>query len=265
MWRSLRSAAILLVLALPCAGALRSVPDPELPTVEGGKEKLLARDGLTVIVFFDPEGEHSREVLFQIAGVQEKMREEKIHWKGILSDRFDTGAAAELLTRSGADLDLLIDAGDRLYGQLKIRLYPAVGIADAEGVLRAYLPYTRANFDSSLEAHLLHALGRIDDAQLAKALEPHAMEVNSSSAEIARMLKLAAILWKSDKREKAVEMAEKAVVISPESTEAQAALGLYLAGSGKCQEATAHLEKAAASMPENEEVTTALSHCRQGG
>jgi len=265
MWRKARLTTLLFVLALPGAGAVLSVPNPDMPTATGGKEKLLAPEGLTVFIFFDPGGDHSREVLFQIAGIQAKMSEEKIHWKGILSDRFDVGAAAEMLTRSGADLDLLIDTGDRLYGQLKIRLYPTVDIADAQGVLHAYLPYTRANFDASLEAQLLHALGRIDDAQLAKALEPHAMEVNSSSAEAARMLKLAAILWKNDKREKAVEMAEKAVVISPESAGAQAALGLYLARSGQCREATAHLEKAAASMPENEEVTTALSHCRQGG
>jgi len=259
-----RLSFVLLLVFLSVAGAGTMLPNPEMTGIDGARKHFLAPEGLTVFIFFDPAGEHSRELLTQIAGVEEKMKGENIRWTGILSDRFDPEAGIALLAQSGAYLDLLIDSGDHLYGQLKVRLYPTLGIADSGGFLRARLPYTKANFDSSLEAHLLHALGRISDTQLEAALKPHEIEINSTSAEASRMLKLAGILWQKNRREKALEMAEKAVGTAPESAEAQAALGLYLAEEGECDKALPHLLKAMKLDPENEENAAVLSRCRHG-
>ncbi len=237
------------------------VPNPTLAGVDGGEHALVDPERLTVFLFFDPSQPHSREVMEEMARLQEKLKDENLRWVGVVSDRFDPAQASQLTGETGLVLELLVDREDRLYGDLEVRLYPTLGVIDTQGKLLAYLPYRKVNFAGSLEAYLLHALGRIDDEQLARALEPRAAEVGGNGAEAARRLKFARMLWDRGKQEKALEMARQAVEAAPESAEANALVGIFLAGMGDCEGARASLARALELDPENEQARAALEGC----
>ena len=237
------------------------VPNPSLPGVEGGEHALVDPQRLTVFLFFDPSQPHSREVMEEMARLQEKMAGENVRWVGVVSDRFDAAAAEALTGETGLKLELLVDRGDRLYGDLEVRLYPTLGLIDSRGVLLAYLPYRKVNFTGALEAYLRHALGQIDDEQLASALDPKAAHIGGNGAEAGRLLKFAGMLWQRGKRDAALSTARKAVEAAPGLAEAHATVGVYLAGMGDCEAARASLLEALKLDPECETARTALEEC----
>ena len=237
------------------------VPAMELPTPSGETRPLVDPDRTTVFLFFDPEKPHSLEALHEMAGVQARVGTEDVRWIGILSDRFDPAKAEEAVSGAGVRLQLLLDRNDALYGALEVRLYPTAGVIDPTGVLRAYVPYSSSNFAGALEAHLLHALGRLDDEGLEKALHPHAASVESDNGKARRHIKLAEMLWKVGRQDKAIEEARRAVENAPDMASAHAVLGDYLARTGRCEEARKALATALELDPGNERAKAAIERC----
>jgi len=241
------------------------VPNPTLPGLEGGEHRLVDPGRLTVFLFFDPSQPHSREVMEEMAALQETMAGEDLRWVGVVSDRFDSAAAIALARDVGLELELVEDQGDRLYGDLEVRLYPTLGIIDQKGVLLAYLPYKKVNFTGTLEARLRHALGQLDDEALERALHPTSADIGSADAEAGRLLKFAGMLWDRGKRDKALAKARQAVEAVPGSAQAHAVLGFYLAEMGDCGEALPVLRKALELDPENATAASALQGCGEAG
>ncbi len=239
-----------------------TLPNPSLNGLDGIERPLVDHQTVTVFLFFDPQQDRSIEVLSALAELQQDLEDADVRWVGVVSDRFSLEDAASVLDQSGARLETLIDSGDRLYGDLGVRLYPTLGIADTGATLRAYLPYAKVNYMSTLEAHLLHTLGRIDDAELDRELHPAAIDISSNEAEVGRTLKLARMLWINGKKDKALAMARETAEKAPDLAEPHALVGIFLVEDGRCEEARASLDKALEIDPNHSEARQALLACQ---
>jgi len=238
-----------------------SVPNPSMAGMDGVERSLLDPQGVTVFLFFDPQQDHSREVLREMCDLQKEVTDAGTHWVGVISDRFPSEAVATALTESGVSLEIVIDSGDRLYGELGVRLYPTIGIADSGGTLRAYLPYAKVNYMSALEAHLQHLSGQIDDAALDRALHPTSIDVGSHEAEVCRLLKFARMLWDREKRDKALAKAQEAVEAAPDLADSHALVGFFQVEMGNCEDGRASLNRALHIEPYHAEARAALGKC----
>ncbi len=236
-------------------------PNPSLAGLDGVERALLDPERVTVFLFFNPQQDHSLEVLRALAELQGEMGEAAIDWVGVVSDRFPSQGVISAIAESGVSLETLIDSGDRLYGALGVRLYPTMGIADSGGVLLAYLPYAKVNYMGALEAHLKHAQGQIDDEALDRALHPISVDVGTHEAEIGRTLKFARMLWDREKQEKALAQAKEAVEAAPELAEPHAVVGIFLVEMGNCDEGRESLNRALSIDPGIEEARAALAKC----
>lgn len=220
------------------------LPNPSLPDLEGVERPLIAADEVSVFVFFHPEQDRSLEVLRQLAEVKIRVKDKGVYWIGVVSDRFGAEAAASALQETGLDLPSIVDAADGLYGAVGVRLYPAIGVADRRGRLHAYLPYTKVNFMALVEAQIRHALGEINEDELAAASQPPEVTTGGDGAAAARNLRFASMLLDSGKTEKALEKARAAVELDPTSAEAHAMVGTILVELGDCEGARESLGRA---------------------
>lgn len=241
------------------------VPNPSLTGLDDVERSLVHSEGVTAFLFFDPQQDHSLEVLRSVAGLQSEMKDDDIHWVGVVSDRFPPETVASVLAGSGVSLETVIDSGDRLYGDLGVRLYPTIGIADSGGTLRAYLPYAKINYMGALEAHLRHALDQIDDEALDLALHPTSADVSSKEADAGRLLKFARMLWDREKRDKALAKAQEAVEAAPDLADPHAMVGFFQVEMGNCEEGRAHLKRALDIDPGHPEALAALTRCSSSG
>jgi len=218
--------------------------DVTLRTLDGQPLPLLSREATaSVFVFFRPQQDHSLDALMELAAIQKTLRGRSVRWVGVVSDGWPADEVREVVRRSGADLPVLVDVGDRLYGKLGVRLHPVVGIADRQLRLAAYEHYRKINFSEIVLARLRVVLGDLQEADMAAVLEPP-KAVDATSADQARHdLSLARLLWKKGSAEKALEWVRKSLSVAP-SAGAYALQGEILATQGQCPAALPLFEAA---------------------
>lgn len=236
------------------------IPNPELTRLAGGTRPFLGAAPATVFVFFDPTATRSREVLQELVALQAQSNP-AVEWLGVVSDRLPAAQVEEALAATGSRLTVLIDAGDRLYGELGVRLQPSVGIADGQRLLRAYLPYEKLNYQVTIRAHLRHTLGEISAAELEAALAGEKIELNGDRAQAERQVKLAEMLLGAGKTAPALAAAQKAIALAPDLAGGHAVAGAAQATAGDCVAARASLERALVLEPENRRAKDALALC----
>ncbi|MCD4747913.1 MAG: tetratricopeptide repeat protein [Thermoanaerobaculales bacterium] len=237
------------------------LPNPTLPGLDGVERSLLSEDQVSAFVFIHPEQEHSLEVLRDLVELRKEMVEKPVRWIGVVSDRFSEDSMRSALSEAGLEWETIIDKGDLLYGELGVRLYPSIGVADREGNLRAYLPYTKVNFMRSVQVHLLHTLGEIDDEELKAALRPKSVDFGGNGAAAGRNIRFARMLLDAGKLDKALAKARDVVTASPDSAEAHALVGFILVQQGQCDAAQESLQRALELDPKNVTAKTARDQC----
>ena len=238
-----------------------TLPNPVLSSLDGPSQNFLASDRVTVFVFFDPEQEHSLDLLRDLAELEKELGVQSIQWTGILSDRFGRDKAKDALKAANFQVSTLVDQGDELYGKLGVRLYPSVGISSSAHTLLAYLPYQKVNYQESIRAHTRHAIGAITQEELAAALQPKAIEMGGNGSVAKRNLRLAKMLLDAGKLEKALAKATEAVTLSPDLVEAHLMLATIHIQLDDCESAKSHLASALELDPNNELAEAALSDC----
>jgi hypothetical protein len=224
----------------------------ELPTIGGGRERVLGTATANVFIFFKPDQEHSNSTLKQIAACERDFAGKSVHWVAIVSDRFPVEAVKAEVEEIGVKMPVLIDSGDQLYGKLGVALTPVIGIADKDHRLAAYQPFRKVNYAELIRARIRRLLGEITEAELQAVLNPEAV-VEGSDPELARRrLKLAEKLFQSGSFEKAEQSARRSLEKDPTAA-AHVLLGKILAAQGKRTEALEEFEAALKVDPANAE------------
>ncbi len=256
MRRTSRSPALpvaaLLALLAPALGAAFShvaegdlVVDREMPTLDGGRARLLGHARASVFVFFRPNQDHSQQVLAQLAQLEKELTGRPVRFVAVTSDTYDRAEVRALVQATGLRMPVLIDVGDALYGELGVALHPVVGITGADHRLSGYQHFLKINMLDAVRGRVLVALGEIPPSALAAILNPPAAaNVDPSSAAAHRRLKLARMLLDHGHADKAAESAQAAVRESPDWAAAHALLAEALSAAGRCTESAAALAAA---------------------
>jgi tetratricopeptide (TPR) repeat protein len=242
--RSAFAAAIVAVLPLwPAAWGFAHaeigsvIENAEMPVVGGGRHPLFTTAEANVFIFFKPGQEHSRAVMKQVARIEKEMAGKPVHWVGIVSDTTAEGDVVALVKETGIAMPILVDTGDALYGRLGVALQPVIGIADRSRTLVAYQPFAKIHYAEILRARIRHLLKEIDDAELARTLDPPAATRSDGSAAARRRLTLAEKLFSAKNYEKALENVNVGIENDPTLAAAHALQGDILAAKGNCPEA----------------------------
>jgi len=218
----------------------------ELARLGGGTAKLLGTGTASVIVFFRPGQEHSRDALAMMAECEKKFAGKPIHWAAVVSDRAETAAGTADVQASGIAMPVLIDKGDLQYAALKVILHPVVIITDKQNRVAAYVPYQRINYCHVVEAHLAHVLGELDDAGLDAVLHPPPSTQGGDASVAQRQLRMGQKHLEAKRYDQAAVAANKALAHDATMVAAHVLLGQALSAQGDCKGARAAFERALA-------------------
>lgn len=251
--------SLALVLAVPAllgfahAKVGDRIGNTEMPTLDGGRDLLLGETNVSVFVFINPDKTNSLAALRQIGDLQKKLTNAPVHWAVVVSDRVAPDEARAAADAAGLSGPILVDEGDALFGRLGVALYPVIGITDAEGVLRHYLPFHKVNYEVITAASLRHTLGEIDDEELDRALHPVAIKTGEGSATRRHArLKLATRVLESGKPEKALGLVDALFLGEyPDNVQALVLRGRILVALDKPDAARAAFQKTLELEPDN--------------
>lgn len=227
------------------------IEDVEMPTLDGGKQRLLSDAEVNVFIFFKPGQEHSRSTMKKISRLEKEMAGKPVRWAGIVSDTIPKADVLALVKDSGITMPVLVDVGDALYGRLGVALQPVVGITDKDHKLVAYQPFAKVNYIEVLRAQVRHVLKEIDDKGLAQALHPPVATMGDDAAAARRRLMLAGKLFQAKNYGKALENVNISIDKAPAFAPAYALLGDILAAQGHCPDAVQAFEQALKLDPAN--------------
>jgi len=249
--------AVLLVAWPPGSLAFANVKEgdlleeEELPGLEGGRLPYLGRGRASVFVFFRPGQDHSLDALRRLAALERELAGRPVRFVAIVSDAWTSDEVRATVRQAGIRMPVLVDRGDALYGKLGVRLHPVIGIADGQHRLAAYEHFRQINLEEILRARIRRVLGEIDDAGLAKALEPARATMPGDDPRFVarRELNLGRLLLERRNFEKALAAARKAQERDPTFAAARTLAGQALAGMGRCAEAVVEFDAALALDP----------------
>ncbi len=239
------------------------VEPAELPALAGGKAPVVSRSArANVFVFFRPGQERSLDALRQLVACEKDLAGKSVRWVIIVSDTAPAAQVKADVAASGTRMPVLVDQGDKLYQLLQVRTHPAVGIADAQGVLVGMEPYRQVDFADIVKAHVRFALGEIDRAAMDRALTPEASPLPGGDPvqKSMRDVNMARRLLELGQPEAAVKQAQRALEQAPVPA-AFAVLGLGYARLGRCPEARRMLDQAEKTAPQSPELVEARKLC----
>jgi hypothetical protein len=175
--RTLTLAAALVLAATPAAADARiqpgaTVENAELPTLSGGKAKLLGAELANVVLFWRPGSPNSTDTLKQMAACEKAFAGKSVHMVTVVSGSWAPEDLRAAVAEAGLGVPVLLDEADELYGKLQIRQHPLVIVADTDGTVTLSQPYVRVRYCEIVWAHVRYLLGELDEASLEKELHP---------------------------------------------------------------------------------------------
>ncbi len=249
--RALRAVAVAGLLAIAGNAGAQPPPGTQVEQVTlarfgGGTARLLGEGTVSIIVFFRPGQDHSRDALRMMAQCEKELAHEPVHWTAVVSGSASAEAISAEVKDSGIAMPVLIDKGDLVYAGLRVILHPVVVITDKQGRLAAYEPYQRINYCNVVRAHLAHVLGELGDAGLDAVLHPPPSTQGGDLAVAQRNLRLGQKHLEVKRYPQAATAAGKAIALDGKLVDAHVLLGQALAGQGDCKRARAAFDRALA-------------------
>ncbi|HET8541802.1 MAG TPA: hypothetical protein VFL83_18135 [Anaeromyxobacter sp.] len=212
-----------------------------LPSVADGKRLPVLQEGrVSVIVFVRTGQDHSQSALRQLAELEREMDGRSVRFAAIVSDTEPRDEVRALVSAAGIRMPVLVDEADALYGELGVAMHPSAGVFGKDRRLVGFQPFRKINYLDAMRGQVRLALGEIDQAALARILDPAAAPVASGGRAHAR-LKLARTLLAAGLVEQGIENARAAIAIDPELADAHAVLAEALAKGGRCDESAREL------------------------
>ncbi len=229
-----------LLAAFPAA-AFRNVTngapisDRTMRTLDGKRAPLLQADKVNVIVFVRTGQDHSESALRQLAQLAREVEAKPVRFAAIVSDGEPPEEVRKLAEACGGRMPILVDDQDALYGELGVAMHPSTGIIAKDRRLVGFQPFRKVNFLDAMRGQVKLALGEIDEAALAKILDPGVSSAPAGGRARAR-LKLARTLLAAGSVDAAIENARAGIALEPELGDAHLALAEALAKGGRCED-----------------------------
>ncbi|MDR3762553.1 MAG: tetratricopeptide repeat protein [Acidobacteriota bacterium] len=227
------------------------ITDFELTSLDGPKQHLFGPEELNAILYFRPGQDFSLMALQEVAAVQKELAGRSIYWVAVVPGHTPDKDAQGEARQAGLAMPVLMDEGDRLYGQLGVAQLPVVVMIDHGHRLAAYESFRKVNYQAVVRARLRFLLKEISEQEMAEALNPPAATTDSDEAAAHRRLTLAARLLHDGKYDAALNSVAVSLERNP-TAEAYLLRGDILAAQGKCADAAASYNEALKLEPANE-------------
>ncbi len=261
--------ALFLVVALgwPLPGSAKAetghVLDEALPRLDGnGKEPVAGKNMVSLVFFFRPDQEHSKEALRQLARCEKDLAGRKLHWAAVVSDTYPAAEVLPVVSEAGVRMPVLVDEGSKLYGKLNVRMTPELAITDQGGKVTGYQPFSKLDYCALVEARIRFALGEIDQAALDQAVAPaKATMPGGADNEARRHVNYGKLMLGSKSWDKAIDQGRKAIEKDPKLVTAYVLVGDGLSGKGDCVEAAKAYDQALAIDPANAPAAKGKASC----
>lgn len=254
----------------PAAGSRTPPPgttldNVRLPLLAGGARDLLGQKTIDALIFLRPDQDHSKTSVARIAEVEKELGN-KVRWTAVVGTRFKKDQIDKLLAGSGLAAPVTLDKDGAYRNRLGVVLEPMVVIVSRDHKLVGLQAYHQVNYAPLLRARLRHALGEIDDAELARIVDPPAngKAMNKEDAKAHRYIKLAARYLAQGKHDKAVAAARKAITHDASIALAHVLEGEGLAAGGDCKSALAAFERALAIDARDARAIAGKKKCAKG-
>jgi hypothetical protein len=171
------AALALLFCALPAQAMARveigvPVEEARLDSISGGKQPLLGKAELHVLLFFRPAHDRSRDILRQVAACEKTLESKSVRLVTIVSSSSPIDEVERMVKETGLTVPVLLDVGDELYAKLEIRQHPIAVLIGKDKKVVAFQPYTRLRYCDLLMAHIQLLLKEISPEEHAKVLDP---------------------------------------------------------------------------------------------
>lgn len=246
----------------PAAEAGLVLDEVKLKGLDGKPAPLLGDGGATVVVFFRAAQERSVETLEMVKGAQEVLKGKRVRWVGLVPGDSAPAEIRSAVAAGGAELPVLVDAGDALYAKLQIRMHPAIAIVDGARRLTALEPFHPIGYSDVVCARVRRALGEISDADVEKALAPPASQLPGDDVVgvARRHVSLGRKLLLAKSFGAAHENARKSLEIAPTAAGWRLEGDIFVA-EGKCGEAVKSFDAALALDPNDGVARSGRDRC----
>ncbi len=216
------------------------VPNPELRTLAGARQKLLGdRARAHVVLFVRTAHERSQDALRQLSRCEKELAGKPVRWVALYSSTEPAEEARADLQRSGATFPALVDEGDALYQQLDVRMHPMIVVVDAAAKVAATEMYRQLDYCDVVKTRVRMLLGEVDQAAMDRALNPEASDLPGQehpAKKAMRDVNMARRLLDMQSWDLAIEKAQRALQLAPVAA-AHAVIGDAYRGQGNCGEA----------------------------
>jgi peroxiredoxin len=207
------------------------------------------RDKVMVLVYLSAEQRSSETALRDAKDVARDLRRSDLAVVTMTADVTRTDYFRALRDRIGVHHPLGLDVGREVYGSLGLIVVPTTIIVDREGRLAHVIASRKSDHPYVLRAHLRHALGLIDDEELARELTTQGVERDPPRERIARHRAAARLLREGDLLADAEKELQAALAIDAADVDTQLDLASLRLAQGRVDEAAQLVEKVAAAAP----------------
>lgn len=181
--------------------------------VNGAAVEVPALDRPTVLLFVRADQPQSHQALRQVAVVVKEPATAQVAL--VLSGEQAPQHARGLAEGYNYPWPVIIDADYAISGHANVHVWPTTVVVDAGGTRLAHLPGLNKSYSTDLEAHLLHAAGKIDAAALKEKLATHHLIGDSPDQAAGRHVQVAQRLLDKDRRDEAAAELSVALKLGP--------------------------------------------------
>jgi Tfp pilus assembly protein PilF len=209
----------------------QAVPDFTAKDMEDMDRTLAAHKGKVVILsFVKVDQDRSVKTLNALEEVSVIFKSEGVIVWGITSQTEDTGAIQALIDKLDLNYPILLDEGQKLYGEFGLFTFPATMVVDQEGkYVHEYASYS-SDFQETIVNDVKVLLGIISQEDSNKAAsKTEIVELSPAEKDAERNMQMAKVLLKRGFGTKALPKLEKALELNPTLIEARLLSGeIYL-------------------------------------
>lgn len=235
-------------------GVKQGAPMPacKLPALDGS---LLDSANVTgsVVVYVCLSAEQKRSELAAVESqeVVKSLSGEQVRLIHVTADVVQRAYFESFRKEKGITADLAFDADRAFYGKLGLIAFPTTVIVNKQGNLDSAISLHSGSYKSTLDAHIRHALGNLNDQQLAELLAARPAEHASPRSAASAHRVLAKLMRDKGQFESARAELLKGLEIDAEDHEVLLDLADLEIAAGQLDDADAALKKVLAAQPDH--------------
>ncbi len=236
-------------------------PDFTIKDMEDKDYSLAAEKGKIVILsFVKVDQDRSVKTLNTLEEVSAIFKSDGVTVWGITSQTEDRGAIQSLIDKLDLNYPILLDEGQKLYGEFGLFTFPATMVVDQKGnYVHEYASYS-SDFQDTIVNDLKVLLGMISEEESAKAVtKTEIVQQSPEEKDAERNLQMAKVLLKRGFGTKALPKLEKALELNPSLVEARLLSGEVYLKDEQYDKAKEQFEKVFETDPNSNEARVGIA------